>query len=258
MMRCCSLGSGSEGNALVVEASNGLFATRLLVDNGFAPRPLEQRLARAGLSLDDLDAVFVTHEHSDHVGGVAALLERRRIPVICSVGTLRAAGLDAQDVDFRAAKDGKAIDLGEMQLLPFTVPHDAAEPLQLVFTDGRRKLGLLTDAGNPAPAVQRALDGVHALLLECNYDPQMLASGPYPDFLKARIAGDQGHLSNTQAARLLSGLDRDRLSTVIGMHLSQRNNRHDLVERMLSAWAAGEDRRWHVADQREGFAWCEV
>ena len=258
MLRWCCLGSGSEGNALVIEACAGLFATRVLVDNGFGPRALERRLAAVGLDLDSLDAVFVTHEHSDHASGVAALLKRRRIPLLCSAGTRRAAGLDDADIDWRPLRDGQTLDLGELQLRPYAVPHDAAEPLQLVASDGDRRFGLLTDIGAPTPEVARALDGLHALQLECNHDAELLRGSDYPHFLKQRIAGERGHLSNAQAAALLAMIDRSRLHTVAAAHLSRSNNRAALVCAALREQIGGALERILVATQDDGLGWTEV
>ncbi len=255
MLRFSSLGSGSEGNALLIEASEGLFATRVLVDNGFGPRQLDERLARLGLSVDDLDAIFVTHEHSDHVGGVRALLKRRSIALLCSAGTRTAGDLLDDAIDWRRCRDGVAITVGAMQLTPLAVPHDAAEPLQLVVTDGDRRLGVLTDIGVPTQAVLRAFDGVHALLLECNHDAELLRNGSYPHFLKARIAGDWGHLANHQAADLLGRIDRRRLSTVVAAHLSRQNNRPDLARAALAPVLGCAESDVLVADQAEGCCW---
>lgn len=258
MLRWCVLGSGSEGNALVIEASAGLFTTRVLVDNGFGPRALAQRLGRVGLALDDLDAVFVTHEHSDHASGVAALLKKRRIPLLTSAGTRQAADLAHEGIDWRPMRDGITLDLGELRITPFAVPHDAAEPLQLVVTDGDRRFGLLTDIGAPTAAVARALDGVHALQLECNHDAQMLMNGDYPGFLKQRIGGERGHLSNAQAATLLSMVDRSRLRTVAAAHLSRSNNRAPLARAALAPVIGCAAEIVAVADQDLGLDWTEV
>lgn len=258
MLRFCSLGSGSEGNALLIEASEGLFETRLLVDNGFGPRQLDERLGRLGLAVEDLDAIFVTHEHSDHVAGVRALLKRRSLALLCSAGTRNAAGLTDDDIDWRRLRDGAAITVGAMQILPLAVPHDAAEPLQLVVTDGDRRLGVLTDIGVPTSAVARAFDGLNALLLECNHDLELLRSGSYPPFLKARIAGDWGHLSNAQAAQLLESIDRSRLNQVVAAHLSRQNNRPPLARRALARVLGCADDDVVIADQGEGCRWISV
>jgi len=255
MLRWRCLGSGSEGNALVIEARAGRFVTRVLVDNGFGPRALAQRLAQAALSIDDLDAVFVSHEHADHAGGVAALLKRRRLPLLCSRGTRAAARLEAPDFDWRPLADGQVLDLGELRLAPFSVPHDAAEPLQLVASDGDRCFGLLTDIGAATPEVVRALDGLHALQLECNHDLELLMTGAYPAFLKRRIAADAGHLSNGQAAALLAAIDGSRLHTVVAAHLSRSNNRPLLAQQALRRSTCA---RVLVATQDAGLDWVEV
>lgn len=258
MIRFCSLGSGSEGNALLVEATEGLFATRVLIDNGFGPRQLEERLGRVGLAIDELDAVFVTHEHADHAGGVPALLKRRRMALICSAGTRQASGLDDAQVDWHRARDGATIAVGALQITPVAVPHDAIEPLQLVVSDGDRRLGILTDIGAPTASVVAALGGVHALVLECNHDDAMLRAGSYPPFLKVRIAGDLGHLSNLQSAALLAALDRSSLGCVVAAHLSRQNNRPELARAALAAVLDCTPDEVQVAHQGVGCGWLSA
>jgi phosphoribosyl 1,2-cyclic phosphodiesterase len=252
VLRFCCLGSGSEGNALIVEASDGGTTTRVLLDNGFNGRQLRLRLARFDLAVDDVDAVVLTHEHSDHVGGVAALLRQRRLPVYCSRGTAQAAALEA---DFTEIVAGEIVAIGALQLAPFPVAHDAAEPLQYVFSDGDRRLGVLTDVGAPGEPIFTALAGVDALLLECNHDVELLRNSAYPPFLKARILGDRGHLSNAQAAGLLARLDRSRLRKVAAAHLSRRNNRPSLARAALATAIGSADDDVLIADQDDGLDW---
>ena len=237
---------------MVVEASDGLATTRVLLDNGFNGRQLRLRLARAGLGIDDFDAVVLTHEHSDHVGGVRTLLRQGRLPMYCSIGTARAASLSDACTEVVA---GEIVAIGALRLMPYSVAHDAAEPLQYVFSDGDRRLGVLTDVGAPGEDVISALAGVDALLLECNHDVGMLRASAYPPFLKARILGDQGHLSNAQAAALLGQLDRRRLGIVAAGHLSRRNNMPRLAQEALAAVLGCAQDEVLVADQDEGLAW---
>ncbi len=164
MLRACSLGSGSSGNALVVEARDGAAVTRVLVDNGFNLKQLARRLERAGLALQDIDAVLVTHEHSDHVGGVVRYACKADLPVYCSEGTARAANLIDRGVQWRELVSGVRQDIGALVVDPYEVPHDAAEPLQFVFGDGQRWLGLLTDAGEPTARIVAALRRVDAMV----------------------------------------------------------------------------------------------
>lgn len=258
MLRFCCLGSGSEGNALVIEAVDGFWPTRILVDNGFNLRQLRRRLARVGLTIDSLDAVVVTHEHGDHAGGVVALARRKRIPVYATAGTARACCLLDQGCDWRPLRDGALVGIGGVAVRPYGVPHDAAEPVQFVFSDGAVKLGLLTDIGSVTERVVSALAGVNVFILECNHDLGMLHAGPYPYFLKTRIGGDHGHLSNTQAAELLARIDRRALQSVIAAHLSRSNNRPALARAALASVLNCGDREVEVADQDEGLSWRTV
>lgn len=171
MIRFCSLGSGSTGNATVVEASGGITTTRLLVDAGFSMRELELRLARAGLDPTDLDAVFVTHEHSDHIGCAIAFAEKHRLGVWMSRGTWRAIGEKSVPERLGFVRDGEKVALGDLELYPFTVAHDAAEPLQLRCSDGNASLGVLTDLGS---ITEHMLVGAH--LSRENNRPEIVRS----------------------------------------------------------------------------------
>lgn len=253
-MRFCSLGSGSAGNALVVEAASGATRSRLLVDCGFSLRELELRLARRGLTPEDLDAVFVTHEHGDHVGSAVALARRHRLPLWTSRGTWRAIGQPELDAGLlRFARDGEAIAVGDLELRPFTVPHDAVEPLQLCIGDGAQRLGVLTDAGSSTAHLLASLQGCDALFLECNHDRELLAQSRYPPGLKARIGGPYGHLDNDAAARILAASVHAGLRHVVAAHLSEQNNRPELAAAALACGAPGCD--IVVADAAQGAGW---
>lgn len=257
MLRFCSLGSGSSGNATLVEARSGTTVTRLLIDCGLSLRELDARLALLGLAAGDLDAVFVTHEHSDHVGAAAALARRHRLPVWASQGTWLACREDLGP-HWHPARDGEAIALGDLHLLPYTVPHDAREPLQLVCGDGRARLGVLTDAGTHTPHLLQQLAGCEALILECNHDPELLRRSRYPAFLKTRIAGPHGHLSNETAHEILRSCRHGRLRHVVAAHLSEENNRPALAAAALAAALGAEPDDIVVADASRGFGWLEV
>ena len=251
MIRFASLGSGSAGNALLVESG----ATRILVDCGFGLREAAFRLGRLGIDPGTLTGVVVTHEHGDHAGGVFTLARRYRLPVWLSYGTLAACATRADGVDVRIVEAHSRIVLGDLEAIPYTVPHDAREPLQYVFTDGAHRLGVLTDAGEVTPHVREMLDGMDGLVLECNHDPDLLAASDYPLPLRRRIAGRLGHLANEAAAGLLRSIDCSRLQHVVAAHLSERNNRAELAVAAL-AGALGCAGEWvAVASQDEGLAW---
>ena len=254
-MRFASLGSGSEGNGLVVEAGG----SRLMIDCGFGVRDAAARLARLGLSPADVDAIVVTHEHSDHVGGVAAFAARHGIPVWLTFGTLTVTGERFTGVARVYGFDSHdTFAVGALEVRPFPVPHDAREPVQFVVTDGAVRLGVVTDLGTSTPAVEEALSGCDALVLECNHDAGMLAGGKYPPLLKARIAGRYGHLDNASSAALLASIDTSRLRHVIAAHLSKENNTPAHARAAL-AGALNCAADWiGIADQAAGFDWREI
>ncbi len=235
MLRFRSLASGSSGNATLVEAFDGLQRTRVLLDCGLGWRQLDERLARAGLAPSELDAIFITHEHGDHVGCALMVAARFGTPLWASAGTFAALRSSELPPSLHVARDGQVLAIGGLQIRPFTVPHDANEPLQLSCSDGDRVLGLLTDLGHVTSHVLRQLAGCHALMLESNHCPDLLARSAYPPFLKRRVGGAHGHLSNAQAADALARLHHPRLRTVVGAHLSERNNRPELVSQALAA-----------------------
>jgi phosphoribosyl 1,2-cyclic phosphodiesterase len=254
-MRFASLASGSRGNALVVESGR----TRLMLDCGLTPRETERRLARLDLAPDDIDAILVTHEHSDHADGALAFAGRHGTAVCLTHGTWRAIGDGAQpDEKVRIIDSHASFAIGAIEVQPFPVPHDAREPTQFVFSDGARRVGVLTDTGSSTPHVEAMLTGCAALVLECNHDARMLANGAYPAWLKSRIGGAFGHLANDAAARLLAALDTSGLQHIVAAHLSQENNTADLARNAL-AGALNCDPGWvGVAGQEDGFGWRSV
>lgn len=259
MMRFASLGSGSQGNALVVEAGR----TRILVDNGMTVRETERRLERLGLQPSQLTGIVVTHEHSDHIDGVFPFACRHGLKVWLTYGTLRAALGDKlpewlPECEVVVIDSHDPFAVGDLEVHPFPVPHDAREPVQYVFGDGARRLGVLTDVGISTRHIENMLNGCDALVLECNHDPDMLARSKYPPWLRARIAGPYGHLSNAVAAQLLARLECKRLQHIVAAHLSEQNNTPDLAQAAL-AGVLGCTPDWVVAASQDGgFGWLEV
>ena len=257
-MRFASLGSGSEGNGLVVETC-GERPSRVMVDCGFGVRDAEARLMRLGIAPASLDAILVTHEHGDHIGGVFALARRHGIAVWASHGTLQSVMSERFDsVSVNVCSSHESFAIGALGIQPFPVPHDAREPTQVVFDDGLHRLGVLTDAGRSTMHIIDSLAGCDALVMECNHDAAMLEASDYPYPLKRRIAGGYGHLSNEIAAEIVSRLDRSRLSRIVAAHLSRANNTVDLTRAALAAATGWPPTQVDVADQDLGLEWIDL
>jgi len=252
--RFASLGSGSRGNATLVEAGG----TCVLVDCGFAAREFEARCERLAFDPGRLTAILVTHEHGDHTRGVGAVARRFGLPVCLSHGTWHASRLGVLSRTRRFAAHGGAFDLGELTIQPVPVPHDAREPIQFVFRHRARAFGLLTDLGSVTPRIVASFDGVDALLLECNHDPELLAQGPYPPSLRARVGGPFGHLANAQAAQLLGAIDHARLRHLVAGHLSEQNNHPELARAALEGAAGGIGERLSLLMQDDISGWFDI
>jgi phosphoribosyl 1,2-cyclic phosphodiesterase len=257
LLRFASLASGSKGNCLVADADG----TRVLVDCGLNLRDTERRLARLGLQPGDICGVLVTHEHGDHARGVFDFAAAHNITVYLTYGTMtamRAEGKVLEGVRMAFVNGREFFFIDGMQVAPFTVPHDAREPVQFVVSDGDRRLGVLTDIGASTAHVERVLSGLSALVLETNYDRDMLWNGGYPRWLKQRIAGPWGHLDNEDSGRLLRALDCSKLKHLVGAHLSEKNNRPELARAALARALGCEDSWIGVASQDGGFDWREA
>ena len=252
-MRFASLGSGSQGNATLV--SDG--ETLILVDCGFPRKETERRLQRLNVAAEDIDAVIVTHEHGDHMGGVASFSRHYKTPVYLTHGTAssgRTSGVFQQTL----INAGDDFTVGKLHILAVPVPHDAREPVQFRFQASGRTLGLLTDLGSITPHLVEAFSGCDALLLEFNHDLDLLMQGAYPASLKRRVAGDFGHLNNTQAGELLQRLDNHRLKILVAGHLSLKNNSREHALAALAVAADHHDAEIHLACQDSGFDWLSV
>jgi phosphoribosyl 1,2-cyclic phosphodiesterase len=264
-VRFCSLGSGSEGNALLVEAGVSADGTsrvggssrayRVLVDCGFRLKEIEARLAVVDLEARQIDAILVTHEHGDHIGGVYRLAQAHNIPVYLTHGTHR-NGPASGKAQVQFIDPYKAVELPGLRVEPIAVPHDAAEPVQYLLDDGVSSLGVLTDLGHWTQHIADKLGRAESLILETNHDLELLANNPrYPEMLKRRISGQYGHLSNEQAGEILQALAGGSLKRVVGAHLSKANNRPDIAMKALTDAAQGQALEIFLADQANGFDW---
>ncbi len=253
-LRFASLGSGSRGNALLVESAQ----TLVLVDCGLTLKAVEERLRGLGREPRDIDAVLVTHEHTDHVRGVSAFARRYRTPVRMTAGT--AAGSKSRTLPrLETFNCHRRFEIGDLTVEPFPVPHDAREPCQFVFASGRKRLGILSDTGHITPHIKTHLAGCDALALEFNHDTEALWAGSYPEHLKQRIASQVGHLNNSQAAELLEHVVDSRLQWVVALHLSEANNSPERVrESLQDALGTEHSATAHLAGQHEPSRWLEV
>lgn len=251
-LRFASIGSGSRGNGTLVESSGQL----LLADCGFTIKETERRMARLGASPEDLSAIVVTHEHSDHLSGVAPLARKYGIPVYMTPGTFRARDIGKLP-QLHLIEGHEPFSLGDIEVTPVAVPHDAREAAQYVFACAGKSVGLLTDLGTVTPHVEAHFGRCDALVLEANHDPQMLAAGPYPPSLKRRVGGAYGHLSNQQAAGFLHRTGSSHLQHLVVAHISEKNNSIEVAQKTL-AEVAEAAANCIYACQEQGFAWLTV
>jgi phosphoribosyl 1,2-cyclic phosphodiesterase len=249
-MWLASLGSGSKGNATLVRSEQGC----ILIDCGFSLKQFEKRLQNLAVCGQDISAILVTHEHSDHASGVARVASKYAIPLCMTVGTARVLNIS----DYQIISGGQKLQLLDLCIDVVTVPHDAAEPVQFVFQQQsqNKKLGILTDSGHITDHMLQAFDNLHGLLLEFNYDPEMLRDGPYPYHLKQRVSGNHGHLSNHQSIELLKRINIQQLDCLIAGHISQKNNSPELVASLLHD--LGHPANPVIACQNQGFDWIEI
>lgn len=249
-MQFASLGSGSKGNSTLIETDG----TAILVDCGFSMRETERRLQRLTREIEQVSAILVTHEHGDHVRGVASLAKKYDIPVWSSRGTAKAAKLENLK-QWNCIDIHQQFEIDAIQIQPIPVPHDAKEPCQFIFSDGDWRLGVLTDTGSITPYIEEQYSACDAFILEANHDEEMLANGSYPTSLKHRVGGNYGHLNNGQAKDLLNAIDISKLQYLVASHISDKNNTVALARNKMSE-AIDADASWiDVASQDEGLDW---
>lgn len=248
-MRVAVLGSGSRGNASLVDSPSGT----LLVDAGFSPGELRRRAEAVGLSVASLTAVVLTHEHGDHARGAVPIAKAAGCPIYATRGTMQAIAADVAGADVHVLDATEPASVGGFWLRAARTGHDAAEPVALRITDRQSglRVGVAYDVGHFTPSLRRLLAGVHCLLLEANHDEDLLRTGPYPQHLRERIAGPAGHLSNWQAGEAARDLWHEELQAVVLTHLSEVCNRPELARDAVGAAlaAAGFRGALLVADQ---------
>lgn len=229
-MRLCSIASGSSGNCIYV----GSEATHLLVDVGISGKRTETGLNTLGITGKDLDGILITHEHADHISGLGVIARKYGIPIYATPGTIDAIQKSSSigKIDqslFREVKEDVKLTIKDLTVNPMRISHDAAQPVAYRISYGNKKVGICTDLGVYNDYTVECLKGMDALLLEANHDVNMLQVGPYPYYLKQRILGDRGHLSNENSGRLLSRILHDGLENIILGHLSKENNLPELA-----------------------------
>lgn len=225
VLKICSIASSSSGNCIYI----GTDKTHLLLDAGISGKKVEQGLKKLGIGLSQINGMLITHEHSDHIKGLGVLERKYPLPMYMTGGTMEAIKSMSQ-IGFipweqrHTVRGGAAFEIGDIRIVPIVVSHDAAEPVAYRFEADGRRLAVITDLGHYNEEIVRSLDGLHAILLEANYDYGMLQTGSYPYPLKQRIHGLKGHLSNEDAGRLVYEIWNSELHHVLLGHLSKENN----------------------------------
>ncbi len=228
-----------------------------MVDCGLSLKAAEERLKMLGRTPLDVTALLVTHEHSDHIQGVARFARRYNTPVWMTPGTASVAAV-AGISRLHTLNCHRELELGEIVVQPFPVPHDAREPCQFAFSGAGRRLGVLSDTGHITSHITELLNGCHALALESNHDLEMLRRGPYPASVKHRVASSVGHLNNAQAAELLGSVQHPELQWVVALHISEQNNTRDSVRSALSGALAIGEQPLFLAEQNTPSEWLEI
>jgi len=253
MIRICSLGSGSKGNATVL----GFDDTYLLVDCGFNLKQTVKRLTEKGIEPEQISMILVTHEHSDHIAGVTRFSNEFSIPTCLNRGTsLHKAFNELSHI--RLFNSHNSFEFKGIKIEPIPVPHDSREANQFVFNYNGKRIGLLTDVGHVTRHMIGAYARCNALLLEFNYDEDMLVNGSYPYPLKKRVSGDLGHLSNKQSVEFINRIDCSNLELLVAMHKSEENNCQDIIEHHLNSLSIGKSFTKLIANQKKGFDWQEM
>ncbi len=250
-MKFASLGSGSKGNATIIDTEHGC----LMIDCGFSIKETARRLERVGKSPQDISAILVTHEHSDHWKGVLPFASKFSIDVYATAGCYRAVNVSPSTSKLlKVICSHSRFMINNVHVLPIPVPHDANEPVQYIFSYDQYRLGILTDVGNITPYIVEQYNNCSGLLVEANHDIELLRAGAYPKFLKDRVAGQWGHLNNHQTASLLSAIDQQSIQKLVIGHISESNNNSARVKQAIEDVFPRSEKIIY-ANQNEGFDW---
>ncbi|MGB8193635.1 MAG: MBL fold metallo-hydrolase [Chitinophagaceae bacterium] len=233
MLSITSLNSGSNGNCYYV----GNNEEAILVDAGISCREIEKRIKRLGLAMHKVKAVMVSHEHSDHIRGIPVLVKKYQLPCYITPATLQHGGLWLEEQFVRTFNAHEPVTIGGLTITAFPKLHDASDPYSFIVSCKEVRVGVFTDIGSPCEHVIRYFKQCHAAFLEANYDEDMLANGRYPYYLKKRISGEKGHLSNKQALELFLQHRPAFMSHLLLSHLSKENNSPMLVEQLFKTHA---------------------
>lgn len=234
-------------------------STCVMLDCGFSAKETAARLARLDIEGEDIAAIVLTHEHSDHVSGAGVVARHFQLPIWTTPGTYRVISERLGEVpDINFFDPHQKFEIQDLVLQPFPVPHDASEPAQFVFSDGNHRLGILTDTGSSTPHIEEMLTDCDALVIECNHDRDMLMNGSYPESLKLRVSGNKGHLDNDMSASLVSKIETGNLQHIVAAHISEKNNEHYLASEALSGAVECTSEWVAIADQDLGLSWREI
>lgn len=233
-VRVCVLGSGSRGNSTWVATEK----TRLLVDAGFSKKETYARLAAVNETPERCDALVISHEHADHINGLRALALELKVPIYISPATRDTIHWDPKINAFEMFTAGEKFSIGDIQITPFSIPHDAADPVAFTFEAQGIKIGLVTDLGCIPEVVKQRVRGCHCLIFESNHDLEMLKVGPYPWYVKQRVMSRHGHLSNRTTGEFLSEGYDGQAQVLVLAHLSETNN-HPEIARLSATEALG-------------------
>ncbi len=248
-VRVCVLGSGSKGNCTLLATEK----TRLLIDAGLSCRETYARLAAIGEPVDGLDAVVVSHEHTDHIYGLQVLARDGKLPIYISPPTRDAVSWGTRIQSFEHFAASEKFIIGDIEVTPFPVPHDAVDPVAFTFDTQGIRISLVTDLGYIPEVVKQRVKGCHCLIFESNHDLDMLKVGPYPWYVKQRVMSRHGHLSNNATAAFLAEDFDGRAQVLVLAHLSETNNHPEIArlsaEQALAQHTRGERAELHLASQ---------